>query len=60
MTKLEVWCGVHQVEYLVPVVMVDCGLARLNEYHLSHYGTLGGRKPSSSGATIGTLGGVAP
>ena len=34
MTKLDVWCGVHQVLYLVPVVMVDCGLDRLNKYHL--------------------------
>ena len=30
---MEVWCGVNQLSYLVPFVMVDCGLARLNEYH---------------------------
>ena len=27
-------CGVNQVQSLVPVLMVNCGLARLTVYHL--------------------------
>ena len=59
-TTFELWCGVYHIQYLVPIVMVKYNFYRLNVCHFSHNGTIGGRKLSSSGATIANLEGVAP